>query len=273
MFVDATGKLTLDEGEIMILFPGRSGILCADDIGGFVADYFHFEPTVFVGILSLEERLLFERLQGQRVPGRILGNQSPLSGKFRLLAGTLGAPGTVEHRCQLLQLLGPVVAELRSLDNGAGSSNAALDRVLGTLSALTDQELQSLSVDDLARRCSCSRRHLGRLVRRQFGLSIISFKTRLRLERAAALLQNPGTKVIEVAYQCGFSHVGAFSARFKERFGDTPARWRVKMLASREDGEPASDVSVSTGVCGRANHSSHPSGDGDRLQCVPASVS
>jgi AraC family transcriptional regulator len=93
-------------------------------------------------------------------------------------------------------------------------------------------------VTDLARRCGCSRRHLNRLVNEEFGCSLITLKTQLRLEKAATLLHDPEVKVINVALDCGFNHLGSFTAKFKERFGTTPARWR-EQLRTRPAAPPA----------------------------------
>jgi hypothetical protein len=48
----------------------------------------------------------------------------------------------------------------------------------------------------------------------------------MRLVRAAACLRNEHAKVISVAEQCGFHHLGLFNTSFKRRFGTSPGQWR-----------------------------------------------
>jgi len=91
---------------------------------------------------------------------------------------------------------------------------------------LSSAELLNLSVDDLAVRFSCSRRHLNRLFHQHFGLSITSLRMEIRLLKAVSLLRNPQAKVINVAEQCGFNHLGLFNTCFKRRFGVSPGQWR-----------------------------------------------
>jgi hypothetical protein len=48
----------------------------------------------------------------------------------------------------------------------------------------------------------------------------------MRLLKALSLLRDPDVKIIHVAEQCGFNHLGLFNACFKKRFGNTPGQWR-----------------------------------------------
>jgi hypothetical protein len=41
-----------------------------------------------------------------------------------------------------------------------------------------------------------------------------------------SLLRNPDAKVINVAQECGFNHLGLFNTCFKRRFGCSPGQWR-----------------------------------------------
>jgi hypothetical protein len=68
----------------------------------------------------------------------------------------------------------------------------------------------------------------------------------LRLLKALSLLRDPDTKIINVAEQCGFNHLGLFNACFKKRFGNTPGHWR-KWASHGE--EPASVLDVGHPTC------------------------
>ena len=48
---------------------------------------------------------------------------------------------------------------------------------------------------------------------------------RVRLARARADLEAPGrnTSVTNVAYDCGFSHLGRFAQEYARRFGESPS--------------------------------------------------
>jgi AraC-like DNA-binding protein len=53
----------------------------------------------------------------------------------------------------------------------------------------------------------------------------------IRVLKAASLLRNPDEKVINVAEQCGFNHLGLFNTCFKLRFGVSPGQWRNQAQA------------------------------------------
>jgi len=52
----------------------------------------------------------------------------------------------------------------------------------------------------------------------------------LRLQRARQLLADPHAKIINVAHDSGYRHLGLFHAMFKKRFGLTPAEWHRQSL-------------------------------------------
>ena len=86
--------------------------------------------------------------------------------------------------------------------------------------------LSIFPVGDLADKFSCSRRHLNRLFHQHFGVSVAALRMEMRLLKAISLLRDPDIKIINVAEQCGFNHLGLFNTCFKRRFGTSPGQWR-----------------------------------------------
>jgi AraC-like DNA-binding protein len=106
------------------------------------------------------------------------------------------------------------------------------DRMIQTFEKLSASELISLSVDDLAARFNCSRRHLNRLFHQHFGVSVTALRMEMRLLKAVSLLRDADAKIINVADQCGFNHLGLFNTCFKRRFGMSPGQWRKSKIQS-----------------------------------------
>jgi transcriptional regulator GlxA family with amidase domain len=80
---------------------------------------------------------------------------------------------------------------------------------------LSVDEMVNLSVPELAQTFGCSRRHLNRLFQHHFGISVACLRMEMRLMKAASLLRDTGAKVINVAEQCGFNHLGLFNICFR----------------------------------------------------------
>lgn len=71
-----------------------------------------------------------------------------------------------------------------------------------------------------------NRQYLGRLFKKETGLSIRAYVMQQRLERAKALLESSDETVIDIANRVGFDNVTYFNRQFKQRYGITPSQSR-----------------------------------------------
>ena len=133
----------------------------------------------------------------------------------------------LDHRTQLLRVGAVVLAqEFRNAREDRAGFIRVEDHLLKVFEKMSADELVKSSVEELAKRFGCSRRHLTRLFRRYFGVSVAGLRMELRLLKAVSLLRDPNAKVIQVAEQCGFNHLGLFNTCFKRRFNTSPGQWR-----------------------------------------------
>ena len=95
-----------------------------------------------------------------------------------------------------------------------------LERVMKTVNAHFDES--ELSVEQIAQEVGLSRSHLHRKMKELTGESVSSFVRKLRLRRAAQLLEQGGRSVGEVMVLCGFDNPSTFSTSFKNFFGLSP---------------------------------------------------
>jgi hypothetical protein len=70
----------------------------------------------------------------------------------------------------------------------------------------------------------------------------------IRLLKAVSLLRNPREKVINVAEQCGFNHLGLFNTCFKKRYGTSPGQWRKLALGGGNE-NPSSKKNEGKPTC------------------------
>jgi hypothetical protein len=72
----------------------------------------------------------------------------------------------------------------------------------------------------------------------------------MRLIKAVSLLRDPTIKIINVAEQCGFNHLGLFNTCFSKRFGTSPGRWRKTNADSPELKPKAESKNHGNNECG-----------------------
>jgi transcriptional regulator GlxA family with amidase domain len=82
------------------------------------------------------------------------------------------------------------------------------------------------SLAELARRAAMSERHFLRMFRKTFETSPLEHLIRLRIRRAAELLQSGRHNITETAYKCGFSDSNYFSRQFRRIIGMSPRQYR-----------------------------------------------
>ncbi|MCZ7644924.1 MAG: helix-turn-helix transcriptional regulator [Planctomycetota bacterium] len=91
---------------------------------------------------------------------------------------------------------------------------------------LREHDRPGLGRAELARILDLHPNHLSRLFKRRGGATFNAYLTRLRLERARALLAEPALTVEQVARTVGFASTPYFIARYRRMYGQTPGRAR-----------------------------------------------
>ena len=160
-------------------------------------------------------------------------SSATLAVKCHQLIETVPSQSDLDHRSHLLQVAAVILKEeFKTAHQQHADMGEVEDRIITIFDQLSADQLMGLTVDELAVMFGCCRRHLNRLFHQYFGFSVGALKTEMRLLKAVSLLRDVNTKVINVADQCGFNHLGLFNNSFKKRFGVSPGRWRN--LASQE---------------------------------------
>ncbi len=101
-----------------------------------------------------------------------------------------------------------------------------LDR-LNAARMLMEQDChRPLSVAQIADRAGCSPFYFIRAFRRVFGLTPHQYLTRLRIDRARALLTYSELSLTDICFAVGYSSVGSFSTLFRRRAACSPSQYR-----------------------------------------------
>jgi AraC family transcriptional regulator of adaptative response / methylphosphotriester-DNA alkyltransferase methyltransferase len=103
--------------------------------------------------------------------------------------------------------------------------------------AIVHEEYASdLSLDDIARRVASSRRQLQRAYSEIGKTTFREHLTRVRMERAADLLDDRGLTVREVARRVGYRQPAQFAKAFRRHLGVAPSDYRLRTVGERFEG-------------------------------------
>jgi AraC family transcriptional regulator len=139
----------------------------------------------------------------------------------------IAAQALVRARCDLEAR----VARLPAL---RAATREELARRVNVATAFLHAHLdRKVSIEEAARAACLSPFHFHRLFSALHGITPHRYLTKLRLERARALLRQAGRGVAEVAGECGFESTTSFTALFKRTFGTTPGAIRKNEEARR----------------------------------------
>jgi transcriptional regulator GlxA family with amidase domain len=152
---------------------------------------------------------------------------------------SLVGSAAVEHRPQLLWQFEQLLIETlllaqpnnRTTPVRPEARRPVSSRVRLAMDFMLDRIGEPVTVTAVAEACGTSVRSLQAAFRSELETTPVQWLRAQRLERAHALLASgaPGLSVTDVAYRCGFFHLGEFGAAFRARYGVTPSR----LLASR----------------------------------------
>lgn len=85
---------------------------------------------------------------------------------------------------------------------------------------------ETLTMDEVARKLSLSRRALERYFREKTGESPANYRLKCRLTRACRMLKNSDRTVASIANECGFHDQSHFAKAFRKKYLESPGAWR-----------------------------------------------
>jgi AraC-like DNA-binding protein len=217
----------LGPGDVLVLDSASGGRFQIQDRGQTVFWFFAAEFEHLFPLFTASEICLLRNVAEGFKAGKVYLGGSPLAKDCLRLVDEVPAQFSLDHRSHVLRIVSAILtAEFKSARPKLGDLVPMRDQVLQLFEQLQTDDLLCLSVGNLAKKFSCSRRHLNRLFHQYFGLSVAALRMEMRLLKAVSLLSEPDAKIIHVAEKCGFNHLGLFNTCFKKRFGTSPSQLR-----------------------------------------------
>jgi len=252
-FPNATQRLV--PGNIVVSSKHSVGKLYAEEKSECIFATFSLAFEHLFPLFASNEIGLLHNVMANFKAGRIFMPGSTVAVECQPILEVAHTQPRLQQRSQLLRIVAAILSdEFKTVHSQRSGMGWAEDHMIQVFEKLSSAELLTLSVDELAAKFSCSRRHLNRLFHQHFGLSITALRMEIRLLKAVSLLRNPREKVINVAEQCGFNHLGLFNTCFKRRYGTSPGQWRKQAmgpetpLARKSENKPACPLHAN-GLC------------------------
>ena len=233
----------LNVGDGFVADCKANPVVRASQLGSLKLQFFTVQPQYLSGLLTVTEWHQLESASDNPLARVLFFTASePLGQKFARLAAQTPTEG-LSMRCTLLQLWSGAVTSLIGLPSASAGGYKLRERIRQLVGQMPEAELSKCSLSGIAGQLHCSDRHFSRLFREEFGVPFRTRQIELRLLHAQQLLANSDAKIINVAYDSGYRHLGLFNAMFKKRFGVTPSKWRQQNL--RKNGPVKSIVRAS----------------------------
>jgi hemolysin activation/secretion protein/AraC-like DNA-binding protein len=222
-------------GDMLVAARNSGGFLRASQLGHLKLQYFFVQPRLLNGVLAVTD---WQQLEARAGGGAGLASVwtagEPMGQRFAELAGQ-PARSSLSFRCRLLQFWADAVACLAAGGTQPEGGDQLRERLHELLSQMSEAELAACSFGEIAGQLNCSERHLSRLFHIEFGVPFRVRQAETRLLRASQLLEETEAKIVSVAYESGYRHLGLFNAMFKKRFGTTPSEWRRRSRRKPHD--------------------------------------
>ncbi len=226
-YVSGTAIRPLASGDVLVQDGASGGKLCAADRGEMIFWSFSACLEHLFPLLAGTEISLLQDITADLRAARFYPASTPLARQCHRLLEEVPPQSDLNHRGQLLRVVAAIISEeFKAVHSRRIGFVRPEEHMMQVFEKLSTDEILSLSVAELAGKFGCSRRHLNRLFHQHFGFSVAALRMEMRLLKAVSLLRNPDAKVINVADECGFNHLGLFNTCFKRRFGASPGQYR-----------------------------------------------
>ena len=234
LYINGT-KYTVKSGPINVLLPG--------DIH---AERF-YRPTM--GYQTFWIQIIPENIGFQiscYSPNRgyfLLGKRTDLKLESREALLTLGHHQQLHHdrlkqiqiQCKLMEILFEALPLIRQIPDHQNVHISSSSYLLDQLKHHLDSHFQEeISLPDLGRIFHYSPSHLNMLFRKKFGLPIVKYILRKRIDLARHFLKNADIEIKQVAFRTGFNDPLYFSRVFRRIMGISPLDYQSQMLFKKD---------------------------------------
>lgn len=237
---DEAGYRELSPGDALLLFPSSKGTFLASRVGDACVELVTIDIGLLSGILTMPECRGLAAFAGRNLQKVVfLPGSEPMASRFSAIC-EIHKTNALVARLRLLEVFSELLNEGFTTEPAPTFDYAdGRARLRKLINEMPEAELMRCSVAELAKKLCCSQRHFSRLFREELGMSLRENQKRLRLEHARHLLEKSTDKIIDVAFESGYTSLSLFNVMFKERYKMTPSQWRQRAQLKKNRARPA----------------------------------
>lgn len=170
----------------------------------------------------------------------LIGNKTP-DGIISEIFNTYGINCTNIHNVNAIELdrliddyvnnqnfeqLPKIIEAVRSAsDKNTTEKNDIVEKVCAYIKENLEK---NESIDSIARTLNYSAHYISHIFKEKTGTTVLNFRNNQRLTKAKLLLKGGNSKIIDIAYVCGFENSAYFTEIFTREVGISPTEYRKK---------------------------------------------
>ena len=149
---------------------------------------------------------------------------SPNLNKAQLEKSITDLPRYSKEKLDAFASLLPLISEYVETNNLLSDTDMTIGQLIK--SYVKNNLSKKITLSDLSWKLHCSTVTLTEHFKNEYGITIMEYVMKKRMEKARRLLLNSELSIREVAEECGFSDNEYFSRCFKDSHGVSPTAWK-----------------------------------------------
>ena len=151
-------------------------------------------------------------------------NVSPTLNKKALLKGVTATPRFTKEKLDAFATMLPLIAEYIEANNLLIDADLTIGQLVKTY--VKNNLSKKITLNDIAWKLHCSTVTLTEHFKREYGITIMEYVMKKRMEKAERMLMNSELSISEISEECGFPDIEYFSRCFKNLHGMSPSSWK-----------------------------------------------
>lgn len=136
---------------------------------------------------------------------------------------------------------------LTSQPEKAPVAKSDLERLTNVLRYLKDHYSEKISLMDIAEKEHISYYYLSHFFKTTAGITFQEYLKNFRLDKSLKQLTDSEKSITDIAYECGFPNIKAYSNAFREKFDMLPTEYRKKFSSEASDSKETAKEEILLG--------------------------